>query len=103
MRQSLTGPCAQARVSFPIPSGGAYVRGMETMSPSGSEWLSRARNDLRVGLPVVLRDGGRRALVAGAETVAQARLTEICRGAEAELALTHWRAETLKILSLIHI
>ena len=97
MRQSLTGPCAQARVSFPIPSGDAYVRGMETMSPSGSEWLSRARNDLRVGLPVVLRDGGRRALVAGAETVAQARLTEICRGAKAELALTHWRAETLKI------
>ncbi len=70
---------------------------MTVLSPSGPERLSRARSDLRVGLPVILRDGAARALVAGAETVSGDRLAALCGDGAAELALTHWRAETLKI------
>ncbi len=70
---------------------------MTLLSPTGPERLARARSDLRVGLPVVLRDGDARALVAGAETLSEARLAHLCRDGAAELALTHRRAETLKI------
>ncbi len=70
---------------------------MTALSPTGPERLARARSDLRVGLPVVVRDGATRALVAGAETVSAERLSALCEGGGAELALTHRRAETLKI------
>ena len=70
---------------------------MKPLSPTGSEWLSRARNDLRIGMGVVLRNGDRRAVIAAAETVTPARVAALCEGGQAELALTHWRAETLKI------
>ncbi len=70
---------------------------MTGLSPTASERIARARADLRLGLPVVLRGGARRALVAGAETVGAERLSALCAGGAAELALTHWRAETLKI------
>ncbi len=70
---------------------------MTPLSPTGPEWLARARTDLRAGLPVVLRDGDRRALVAAADTIPPDRLAALCAAGDAELALTHWRAETLKI------
>ncbi|SPJ23326.1 GTP cyclohydrolase II [Palleronia abyssalis] len=70
---------------------------MDPISPSPLEWLSRARSDLRVGLPVILREGARRCLIAGAETVSDTRLSWFCEDGTATLALTHWRAETLKI------
>lgn len=63
-------------------------------APDITERLARARADLRMGVPVVL-DGG--ALVLAAETLDAARLADLrTLGGEAVLAVTSWRAETLK-------
>ena len=63
-------------------------------APDITERLARARADLRMGVPVVL-DGG--ALVLAAETLDAARLADLrTLGGQAVLAVTEWRAETLK-------
>lgn len=63
-------------------------------APDITERLARARADLRMGVPVVL-DGG--ALVLAAETLDAVRLADLrTLGGEAVLAVTSWRAETLK-------
>ena len=63
-------------------------------APDITERLARARADLRMGVPVVL-DGG--ALVLAAETLDAARLADLrTLGGKAVLAVTAWRAETLK-------
>ena len=63
-------------------------------APDITERLARARADLRMGVPVVL-DGG--ALVLAAETLDAARLADLrTLGGQAVLAITEWRAETLK-------
>jgi len=63
-------------------------------APDITERLARARADLRMGVPVVL-DGG--ALVLAAETLDAARLADLrTLGGQAVLAVTGWRAETLK-------
>jgi len=63
-------------------------------APDITERLARARADLRMGVPVVL-DGG--ALVLAAETLDAARLADLrTLGGQAVLAVTAWRAETLK-------
>lgn len=63
-------------------------------APDITERLARARADLRMGVPVVL-DGG--ALVLAAETVDAARLADLrAMGGQAVLAVTIWRARTLK-------
>ncbi len=63
-------------------------------APDVTEKLARARSDLRMGVPVVL-DGG--ALVLAAETLDAARLAAVrTLGAQAVLAVTGWRAKTLK-------
>ena len=62
--------------------------------PDITERLARARADLRMGVPVVL-DGG--AIVIAAETLDAARLAEVrALGGAAVLAVTSWRADTLK-------
>ncbi|MFD1343914.1 GTP cyclohydrolase II [Litorisediminicola beolgyonensis] len=66
------------------------------LTPTLSETLARARADLRMGLPVVLEGAERLALVAAIETLSPARLGEMRRLGEPELALTARRAETLK-------
>ena len=60
------------------------------------ELLVRARSDLRMGAAVALegRSGG--ALVLAAENVTGARLDDLRRRGPLDLALTAWRASTLK-------
>ena len=67
-----------------------------TLIPTPTERLARARTDLRLGLPVVLDAGDRRALVLAAEGIAPARLAEARGLGPATLAITSWRAETLR-------
>lgn len=67
-----------------------------TFAPDPTERLSRARADLRMGVPVVICDGTTAAVMVAAETVTASRLAEL-RGMEAELAITRRRAETLKL------
>lgn len=63
-------------------------------APDITERLARARADLRMGVPVVL-DGG--ALVLSAETLDTVRLANLrTLGGTAVLAVTQWRAQTLK-------
>lgn len=63
-------------------------------APDITERLARARADLRMGVPVVL-DGG--AVVLAAETLDAARLADLrTLGGTAVLAITGWRAQTLK-------
>lgn len=66
------------------------------LGPSLTERLTRARGDLSMGVPVLLTDGGLGALVAAVETLTPARLAELRGLGAPELALTAWRAETLK-------
>ena len=63
-----------------------------SLIPTLTETLSRARADLRMGLPVVI--GGY--LVAAVETVSADRAAAMRALGPAVLAVTSWRAETLK-------
>lgn len=63
-------------------------------APDITERLARARADLRMGVPVVL-DGG--AVMLAAETLDAARLAHMrTLGGDPVLAVTIWRAQTLK-------
>lgn len=69
---------------------------METpvfLGPSPLELVNRARADLRLGLPVVLSGQG---LAVAIETLSPERLEALRRLGPLTLALTSWRAETLK-------
>lgn len=61
-----------------------------------AERLARARADLRMGVPVVLLAGGVAALVLAAETATAERLADLRALGPVDLAVTLWRAETLK-------
>ena len=63
-----------------------------TLIPTLTETLSRARTDMRMGLPVVI--GGW--LAAAVETVSPARAQAMRDMGGAVLAVTDWRAQTLK-------
>jgi GTP cyclohydrolase II len=67
-----------------------------SLAPSIVERLARARADLRMGVPVVLEAEGRHALVIAAETLSADRLADLRALGAPELAITAWRAETLK-------
>jgi GTP cyclohydrolase II len=68
-----------------------------SLIPDSTEQLARARADLRMGLPVVLRDGPRRMLVLAVETLSADRLAALAAlGGTPHLAITARRAETLK-------
>ncbi len=60
------------------------------------ERLARARSDLRMGVAVVLRDGDGAAVVVAAETASAERLAELRALGPVDVALTDWRARTLK-------
>jgi len=67
------------------------------LSPDPTERLARARADLRMGVPVVLDGPTGGAVMLAAETVSAARLAELrALGGEVVLAVTGWRAQTLK-------
>jgi GTP cyclohydrolase II len=63
-----------------------------TLAPTLPELVARARADLRMGVPVVL--GG--ALVLAVEGLSEARLADMRALGEVTLAITGWRAATLK-------
>ncbi|MAC79583.1 MAG: GTP cyclohydrolase II [Rhodobacteraceae bacterium] len=67
-----------------------------TLSLSMTERLARARADLRMGVPVVLRETGRAVLAVPTETLTAERLTEMRLLGPAVVAITGRRAETLK-------
>ena len=60
------------------------------------ERLARARSDLRMGAVVALRDNDSAALALAAETATAGRLADLRALGAVDLALTGWRAETLK-------
>ncbi len=68
-----------------------------SLGPDTLEKIARLRADLRMGVPVVLTDGGLAALVLAAETLSDARLSDARGlGDDAVLAITAHRAETLR-------
>lgn len=67
-----------------------------SLGPSLVERLSRARGDLRMGVPVVLAGAGSAALAVAAEALDTHRLAALRSLGSPELALTARRAETLK-------
>ena len=65
----------QSRAGSGLTGGGfCNIQGGMSLSLRPSELLSRARTDLRIGVPVVLRDGDRAALVLAAEVARADRL-----------------------------
>ena len=67
-----------------------------TLLPTINDRIARARTDLRLGLAVVLQDGARLALIFAAEGLSDARLAAARQLGAPELAITAWRAETLR-------
>lgn len=67
-----------------------------SLIPTLTRFLARARADLHMGLPVVIGDH----LAAAAETVTPERMAAMLALGPAVLALTGWRAETLKARGL---
>lgn len=67
-----------------------------TLAPTIIERLTRARGDLRMGVPVVLAGAGRAAMIVAVEALTTERLVALRSLGVAELALTARRAETLK-------
>ncbi|RMA42638.1 GTP cyclohydrolase II [Rhodophyticola porphyridii] len=69
-----------------------------SLIPTPAELMARARADLRVGLPVVLGDAAGGGIVAlAAERIGDDRLDDLrVLSAEVTVAITAWRAETLK-------
>ncbi|WP_224816854.1 GTP cyclohydrolase II [Hasllibacter sp. MH4015] len=68
-----------------------------SLLPTTSELVARARSDLRVGLPVVLTRGGSALLILACETATEARLDALRALGPVIVALTGWRAATLKV------
>lgn len=68
-----------------------------TLGLDPEEWRARARADLRMGVPVVVRDGAAAVIAVAAETLSADRLTAL-KGLPAQtvLAVTARRAETLR-------
>lgn len=83
------------RANVSILQARGYVNGM-ALGPDITERIARARADLDIGVPVVVTDGTGAALVAAAETVNAARLAELRTAGPAVLAITGWRAATLR-------
>ncbi len=67
-----------------------------TLGPDLAERLNRARADMRMGVPVVLDGGGSVVLAVPAETLSERRLGQLRAFGKPVLAVTAWRAETLK-------
>ncbi|MCU0803189.1 MAG: GTP cyclohydrolase II [Rhodobacteraceae bacterium] len=68
-----------------------------TLGLTAPELLNRARADLRMGVPVVLTEGDAAAAVVAVEVLGAERLADLQRLGAPVLALTAWRAATLKV------
>jgi len=67
-----------------------------TLIPTPIETLNRARADLRMGLGVVLRDADSAILAIAIETLTPERLADLRNLGTPQIAITAWRARTLK-------
>jgi GTP cyclohydrolase II len=68
-----------------------------SLLPTISDLVARARSDLRVGLPVVLRGEAGALVVLACETASPERLDGLRSLGPVVAAITGWRAETLKV------
>ncbi|MGP1357673.1 GTP cyclohydrolase II [Roseicyclus sp.] len=69
----------------------------DLLLPSPAERVGRARADLRMGLPVVIGGGAHGLVALAAETAREDRVAALRQaGGSAVVAITAWRAETLK-------
>lgn len=68
-----------------------------TLLPTLKERQSRARGDLRMGLPILLTTQDQRFLICAIETLDRERFKEMCTLGVPEIALTAWRAQALKV------
>mgnify|MGYP001311816219 CR=1 FL=1 len=64
-----------------------------SIAPKTSEILARARNDLRIGLPIVIGN----MIVVASENIEQTRLDQLQKMGSLCLVLTRWRAKTLNL------
>jgi GTP cyclohydrolase II len=67
-----------------------------SLSLSPAETIARARADLRIGAPVIVRDGAHTAVVVSAEMASAQRLADLRALGPVDLAVPARRAETLK-------
>ncbi|MEM6384918.1 MAG: GTP cyclohydrolase II [Pseudomonadota bacterium] len=70
-----------------------------SLIPTQTELLARARTDLRLGLPVVLRSVDQTALVLAADGLMDARFEALQKIGAPVLVISAWRAQTLKARS----
>ncbi|WP_099827810.1 GTP cyclohydrolase II [Oceaniglobus indicus] len=63
---------------------------------SMAERLARARSDLRMGIPIVLGTGTDAMFAVSPEMIAQERYRDLLDVGSVVVAITHWRAQTLK-------
>ena len=67
------------------------------LGPKIPEQIARLRADLRIGLPILLRDGAEMALALATETLSAERLADLrALGGPITVAVTARRAETLR-------
>ena len=62
------------------------------LAPDKFEKLARARSDLRIGVPVAMPQG----IICAVETCNEDRLAQLASIGSVEIAITDWRARTLK-------
>lgn len=66
------------------------------LGPTATDLVARARADLRIGVPVVISDDRTSIITLAAETLVPERLAALRALAPPVLAITDWRARTLK-------
>ena len=64
-----------------------------TIGPNTFEILARARNDLRVGIPIVIEN----TIIASAENIDENKLKKLQEINSLSIAITSWRAKTLNL------
>ena len=64
-----------------------------TVGPNTFEILARARNDLRVGIPIVIENN----IIASAENIDENKLKKLQEINSLSIAITSWRAKTLNL------
>ena len=64
-----------------------------TIGPNTFEILARARNDLRVGIPIVIEN----TIIASAENIDASKLKKLQEINSLSIAITGWRAKTLNL------
>ena len=68
-----------------------------SLAPTPADRVARARGDLRLGLPVILVRGGAGLMILAAETLPPQRFSSLrAMPGVPHIAITTWRAETLK-------